>query len=46
VISAGEEVNPELLKYASDKNLPIMPFKEGLTGDDYSDFYDIIYDKE
>lgn len=46
IINAGSEVNPELLKYASDKNLPIMPFKDGLTGDDYSDFYDIIYGNE
>ena len=46
IINAGNEVNPELLKYASDKNLPIMPFKDDLTGDDYSDFYDIIYGNE
>ena len=46
IINAGNEVNPELLKYASDKNLPIMPFKDGLTGDNYSDFYDIIYGNE
>ena len=46
IINAGNEVNPELMKYASDKNLPIMPFKDGLTGDDYSDFYDIIYGNE
>ena len=46
VITAGNEVNPELLKYATDKNLPIMPFKEDASGDDYSEFYDSIYGDE
>jgi len=46
IITAGNEVNPELLKYASERNMPIMPFKADANGDDYSNFYDIVYGNE
>ncbi|MBO4785721.1 MAG: glycogen/starch synthase [Prevotella sp.] len=43
IICAGNEVNPELLKYAEEKNVPVMPYMEEATGDDYSNFYDLVY---
>ena len=46
IITAGNEVNKELIKYASEKNLPIMPYQDELDGDDYSKFYDVVYDKK
>ncbi|MDD7317688.1 MAG: glycogen/starch synthase [Prevotella sp.] len=46
IITAGKEVNTELLKYASESNLPLMSFNADANGDDYSNFYDIVYGNE
>lgn len=46
VVNAGATVNPELIKYAEEKGLPVMTHP---AGDDicqvYEDFYDKIYTK-
>ncbi|RRD00875.1 glycogen/starch synthase [Prevotella sp. OH937_COT-195] len=46
IITAGDEINKELIKYASEKNIPVMPFKKEPDGDDYSNFYDVVYDNK
>ena len=45
VVNAGKDVNPELIKYAQDKGLPVMvnPADEEI-GQAYEDFYDRIFD--
>ena len=47
IVEAGNEVNAELLKYATDKNLPLLkyPGKENI-GDSYDQFYQQILGDE
>ena len=47
IVEAGNEVNAELLKYAADKNLPLLkyPGKENI-GDSYDQFYQQILGDE
>lgn len=45
VVNAGKDVNPDLVRYAEDKGLPVMvnPGDEGLC-QAYEDFYDKIFE--